>query len=241
MMQPLTEDCREDIQKKVDADPTVAVARNAVTAVSVNKVALDRNKVLALDPTVEVKLDSLKVTDQKTSGRCWMFAALNMYRQKIATRLNLEQFEFSEAYLQYFDKLEKAYFALNFLLGNEEPHAPHTEDGAVDLSDRRTAFVLDGGPRGQLRRQRAVGPDHAPPRRAGARFGHRPAGVPRTADPQQAGHPPVADGASGRDQTGERLEPLAEGERSVVAVAGAGEHRVIGHDPILSCPPLRVA
>ncbi|MDH4658790.1 peptidase C1 [Corynebacterium pyruviciproducens] len=143
-MQPLTERCREDIQKKVDADPTVAVARNAVTAVSVNKVALDRNKVLALDPTVEVKLDSLKVTDQKTSGRCWMFAALNMYRQKIATQLNLEQFEFSEAYLQYFDKLEKAYFALNFLLGSEEPHAPHTEDGAVDLSDRRTAFVLDG-------------------------------------------------------------------------------------------------
>ena len=40
---------------------------------------------------------------------------------------------------------------------------------------------------------------------------------------------------------GIRLEPLAEGERSVVAVAGAGEHRVIGHDPILLCPPVRVA
>ncbi|KFC52714.1 hypothetical protein GY12_01495 [Micrococcus luteus] len=106
---------------------------------------------------------------------------------------------------------------------------------------RGLPLVLDGGPRGQVRGQRAVGPDHPPPGRAGARFGHRPAGLPRAADPQQAGQPPVADGSSGRDQTGERLEPLAEGERSVVAVAGAGELRVIGHDPILSCPPVRVA
>lgn len=142
-MQPLSEGCTKEIQKKVSEDPTVAVARNAVTAVSVNKVALDRDKVVSLDPTVEIKLDSLKVTNQKTSGRCWMFAALNMYRQKVAKELGIEQFEFSQAYLQYFDKLEKAYFALNYLLGEEEPHAARTADGAIDLDDRETAFVLD--------------------------------------------------------------------------------------------------
>ena len=142
-MQPLSEGCTKEIQKKVSEDPTVAVARNAVTAVSVNKVALDRDKVVSLDPTVEIKLDSLKVTNQKTSGRCWMFAALNMYRQKVAKELGIEQFEFSQAYLQYFDKLEKAYFALNYLLGEEEPHATRTADGAIDLDDRETAFVLD--------------------------------------------------------------------------------------------------
>ncbi|MDD7586543.1 MAG: C1 family peptidase [Corynebacterium glucuronolyticum] len=142
-MQPLSEDCTKEIQKKVSEDPTVAVARNAVTAVSVNKVALDRDKVVSLDPTVEIKLDSLRVTNQKSSGRCWMFAALNMYRQKVAKELGIEQFEFSQAYLQYFDKLEKAYFALTYLLGDEEPHAARTADGAIDLDDRETAFVLD--------------------------------------------------------------------------------------------------
>ena len=48
------------------------------------------------------------ITNQKQSGRCWMFAGLNVLRVEAMKRLKVDQFEFSQTYLQFFDKLEKA-------------------------------------------------------------------------------------------------------------------------------------
>lgn len=96
------------VQEQAPDDVAFRVARNAVTVTDVDKVSLDRARVVQVDPTTEVKLDTLKVTDQKQSGRCWMFASFNLFRGMVAEKLGLEDFEFSESYLQFFDLLEKA-------------------------------------------------------------------------------------------------------------------------------------
>lgn len=59
-----------------------------------------------------------KITDQQKSGRCWLFAMLNVIRLDMIRKYNLENFEFSENYLFFYDRLEKANFFLNFIVNN---------------------------------------------------------------------------------------------------------------------------
>ncbi|MEJ4098955.1 C1 family peptidase [Corynebacterium mastitidis] len=119
--------------------PQVRLATNAVTVTDVDEVALNRRTVVALNPVTESKLDSLKATDQKQSGRCWMFAALNVFRHRIARDMGVRDFEFSEAYLQFYD-----------LLGKAEVFLDAIEEHLADLDDRRAHALLsapvgDGG------------------------------------------------------------------------------------------------
>ncbi|HAS56873.1 MAG TPA: aminopeptidase, partial [Firmicutes bacterium] len=66
-----------------------------------------------INPIFDVELKENLITNQRQSGRCWIFASLNMLRYEAEKRLNNEKFEFSEGYLQFFDKIEKFNFALN--------------------------------------------------------------------------------------------------------------------------------
>lgn len=53
------------------------------------------------------------ITNQKASGRCWIFAFLNAVRQKFVQHFNLEDFEFSQQFLYFWDRIERAYFFIN--------------------------------------------------------------------------------------------------------------------------------
>lgn len=139
----LSADVLAGLRHAAACDPALRVATNAVTSTDIDSVTLNRAAVTAIDPTVEVSLDSLGVTDQKQSGRCWMFAGLNVFRHRIAAEYDLADFEFSEVYLQFFDKIEKSNAALRQL--NEL-----FESGVTDLDDRRVSAILahaadDGG------------------------------------------------------------------------------------------------
>lgn len=144
-----------ELRANIADDTTHRVAMNAVTTTDVDHVALNRDAVVALDESSEIKLDSLKVTDQKQSGRCWMFAALNVFRHDIARSLNLEDFEFSECYLQFFDKFEKANYFLRSVAGLYDgsitsADSPSHTGSAQELRDRAidtlfTFTVSDGG------------------------------------------------------------------------------------------------
>ena len=61
----------------------------------------------------KVETEGKPVTNQKSSGRCWLFAALNVARQPFVKQHNLEDFEFSQAHLFYWDKIERANYFLN--------------------------------------------------------------------------------------------------------------------------------
>ena len=61
----------------------------------------------------KVETEGKPVTNQKSSGRCWLFAALNVARQPFVKQYNMEDFEFSQAHLFYWDKIERANYFLN--------------------------------------------------------------------------------------------------------------------------------
>ena len=64
--------------------------------------------------SLEVK--TLPICNQKQSGRCWIFAGCNLFREIIAKKLNLDNFELSQNYVAFYDKLEKANYALSSIM-----------------------------------------------------------------------------------------------------------------------------
>lgn len=71
---------------------------------------------------VKISLEGSPITDQRSSGRCWLFAATNVFRVPIMRRYNLKEFELSQAYLFFWDKLEKANYFLEQILDTvDEP------------------------------------------------------------------------------------------------------------------------
>ena len=65
-----------------------------------------------VDPYFAVKLDIKGITNQKSTGRCWLFTGLNVIRQKAREKLNAKEFEFSQNYNFFYDQLEKANLTL---------------------------------------------------------------------------------------------------------------------------------
>ena len=115
------------------ATPQNRLMQNAVTRAALDDVALDREVVTATDHTFSHVLDDWAVTSQKKSGRCWMFAGLNLLRVGAMKKMNLKQFEFSQNYTFFWDKLERAnYFFEQILLTADR-----------DLDDRVVAYLLD--------------------------------------------------------------------------------------------------
>ena len=98
------------------ADKGARLAQNAVTKTSINDIALDRTVVTAIDTSMSIQLDTWKVANQKKSGRCWLFAGLNFLKQHVIGGLDLEWFEFSQSYLHFYDKLEKANWLLTSMI-----------------------------------------------------------------------------------------------------------------------------
>ncbi len=127
-------------QQSFRANPAYRVVQNAVTHTSVDDIALNRDIVTAIDHSFSTTLDDWSVTHQKRSGRCWMFAGLNLCRPGAMAKMNLKAFEFSQNYLLFWDKLEKANYFLEAIL--------ETADRAAD--ERTVHWLLgnllsDGG------------------------------------------------------------------------------------------------
>lgn len=90
------------------------VARNAATSVGVRAAARNPEPYRAYHDTYSVSLSPVgHVTNQKKSGRCWLFATCNVLRDRLMSDLGTTDFELSQAYLQFWDKLEKANLFLN--------------------------------------------------------------------------------------------------------------------------------
>ncbi len=123
----------ERFTKQFGANPAYRLAQNAVTNAGVEDVALDRAVVTAIATSMSHHLDDWEVTNQKQSGRCWLFAGLNLLRAGAATTMNIKDFEFSQNYLLFWDKLEKANFWLEAVI----------ETADRDVDDRTVAHLLE--------------------------------------------------------------------------------------------------
>lgn len=98
------------------------LAMGAVTRNGIVGCAVDFSAPARYPHQFSVSVDSGEATSQKQSGRCWMFAALNVMRLEVMEKLNLASMELSQSYPLFFDKLEKSnYFLENILETLEEP------------------------------------------------------------------------------------------------------------------------
>ena len=105
-----------------DRERANAVAMAAVTNNGLMKSAKSAAAVQADTHVYSVDLKQGDITNQKQSGRCWMFAGLNVIRSRIIREKGLKTFELSQAYLFFYDKLEKSnYFLENILETLDEP------------------------------------------------------------------------------------------------------------------------
>ena len=96
------------LRKDFSVNPTYRLAQNAVTRVTVDDVAINREIVSRIDHSVSTTLDDWKVTNQEQSGRCWLLAGLNLLRVGVMRNSGLKEFEFSQNYVMFWDKLERA-------------------------------------------------------------------------------------------------------------------------------------
>jgi bleomycin hydrolase len=129
-----------ELRKGFDAESSNKVAQNAVTNVQLPDLTLNRDLVQDIDDSFSTKLDDWKVTAQMRSGRCWLFATLNLLRVGAMKKMNLKNFEFSQAHIHFWDKFERANHLLEAVI--------ETSDRPVD--DRTIHFLLsdpigDGG------------------------------------------------------------------------------------------------
>lgn len=105
-----------------NSDPKNILALNAITQTDITSVALNREVVNRSDHTYSHLIETPKATNQKGSGRCWMFAGLNAIRLIAMEKMNLKDFQFSQSHLMFWDKLEKANFFLeNIIETCDEP------------------------------------------------------------------------------------------------------------------------
>ena len=136
----LSLDSIEEFRRGFDADTHKRLLQNVVAQHDVNDLALNRSIVAGSPHSFSITLDDWPVTNQAKSGRCWMFAGLNLCRADTRNILNVKDFEFSQNYLMFWDKLERANFIFEAVID--------TADKPVD--DRTVAWLLqrpmsDGG------------------------------------------------------------------------------------------------
>ena len=111
--------------KSFDSSALNKISRNALTRTQIDDIAMNWESYRKVNHTYSnvVSNEMKKVTNQKASGRCWGFAGLNLMRISLAEKYNLGDFEFSQNYFMFFDKLEKSnYFLENILLTLDEAY-----------------------------------------------------------------------------------------------------------------------
>jgi len=105
-----------DMQESFNSRDANKIAMNAVCHGSALKVAMNRHIHSEFPMSFSTEIKSGDITNQKMSGRCWMFAGLNALRLKAIDKMKLKTFELSQSYIMFYDKLERSnYFLENIL------------------------------------------------------------------------------------------------------------------------------
>ncbi|MBT1173112.1 C1 family peptidase [Bifidobacterium sp. MA2] len=121
--------------KDFNADRANLVAADAAVSAGVLKAATDYRGARELPRDFSIELKQGSITNQEHSGRCWMFASLNTLRYELMHRWNLEDFEFSETYLFFWDAVEKSNTYLENVLATLD-----------EASDSRLFEAVNWGP-----------------------------------------------------------------------------------------------
>ncbi len=119
----------EKISKGYQGNACDKAVRNALATTSIGTLALNAENAAMMDTHFSDRVKTKGITDQKSSGRCWLFTGLNVLRAKMIDKYDLPGMEFSQNYLFFYDQLEKANL---FLQGVIDTKALPFDDRTVD-------------------------------------------------------------------------------------------------------------
>ena len=136
----ITDEMMSQIRQGWQGTPEELALRNAVSANDINKLAVRQGVEAGYDFYFSDEVPSKGITDQQSSGRCWLFSGMNVLRAKMIEKYNLGPFQFSQSYIFFYDQLEKANL---FLQGIIDTRDLPMDDRKVEWLFRHT--INDGG------------------------------------------------------------------------------------------------
>ncbi len=136
----ISKDMLRDIQKEQKIGPADRALQNALAANAIDDLARNYQNSKALDTYFSIETKKQSISDQQQSGRCWMFSGMNVLRSDFNLRTDSLTVEFSQAYLFFWDQLEKANLMLQGVI----------DTGTKPIDDQRVQFFFhypigDGG------------------------------------------------------------------------------------------------
>ncbi|MBR1841935.1 MAG: C1 family peptidase [Oscillospiraceae bacterium] len=134
-MKPVTEDMLAAWSEKYAKSEARRVSELAFSKSEINAVSFSAKENFLMKQKFSVEVKTLPATNQERSGRCWLFAATNVLRERVAQKLELDNFELSQSYLAFWDKFERANLMLENIIAT----------AALPTDDRNVQFILQTG------------------------------------------------------------------------------------------------
>ncbi len=115
-MNEISKENLKNIEEEYTKNVINTIARRALSKSKIRDITKVNEQTEFTRDMFSINLKTLPVTDQKSSGRCWIFAGCNVIREAIAKKYNLEEFEISQNYVAFYDKLEKCNYLLESII-----------------------------------------------------------------------------------------------------------------------------
>ncbi|MBP3679894.1 MAG: aminopeptidase, partial [Bacteroidaceae bacterium] len=136
----ISEDMLGRIRQGYQGTPEQKAVKNALASNSIATLAINAENLSMIDTHFSHRVTTKGITDQKSSGRCWLFTGLNVLRAKMITKYDLPDFEFSQNYNSFYDLLEKSNLFLQAIIDTRD----------LPMDDRKVDWLIknpigDGG------------------------------------------------------------------------------------------------
>ena len=136
----ISEDMLGRIRQGYQGTPEQKAVKNALASNSISALAINSENLSMIDTHFSHRVKTRGITNQKSSGRCWLFTGLNVLRAKVIDKYNLPGLEFSQNYNSFYDLLEKSNLFLQAIIDTKD----------LPLEDRKVDWLLknaigDGG------------------------------------------------------------------------------------------------
>lgn len=133
--QPLKTKVLSSFNKRYLENDKNTIIRHVLTTNSIDALSMSDDNKPNTRFVFSIDNKTMPATNQKASGRCWIFAATNLLREMIAKRCKIANFELSQSYIALYDKLEKVNYAIETIIDLLD----------VEDDDRELQFVLKSG------------------------------------------------------------------------------------------------
>jgi len=131
---PITKELQQRFAAEYDRQRMNQILTCAVSRAELPDAAYCEDAARKLSRTFTIDLTHMKATSQKSSGRCWIFAAMNVLREAVAKKCGLEEFELSQNYIAFWDKFEKINYFLESIIDTAD----------LPVGDRTLDWILQG-------------------------------------------------------------------------------------------------